>query len=214
MRYLWGMGLLLLTTWGAGWASLAAEAPPPPPKVTLDVKDNNLGDVLMLLHWQTGVSFAAQLPTEAEPTVSLTVKEVPLPEVLDLLVKQVGYQWRQVGGMYAVGPPPQPVAMPSMAEEEAYLMFPYRARFDASQLLGSLTGTQWDALSTFNLLTWTDLTPDQRDLLSGLYTALGSYWVKLTQVDPESLPVALRGAKLPSADKLTFDVRTWNWALE
>ena len=213
-RYLLVIGLCLVGLVSGAAVVSAQDAADAPKAVTLDVKDNSLGDVLMLMHWQTGAAFAAELPSEEAPKVSVTVNAVPLEETLDLVVKPIGYRWERVGDIYAIGPPPEPVAMPSVADEEAFLMFPFRARYDATELLAGLSPAQWDALATHGTLTWGDLTPDQRDALTSLYTALGAYWVKSAQVDPDSLPQALRGAKLAPADRLSFALRMWSWALE
>jgi hypothetical protein len=213
MRHLPVFGLCLALALAAG-AAAAQDEGEAQTTVGLDVKDTSLGDVLMLLHWQTGASFAAELPPAEAPKVTLTVDDVSLEDALDLVVKPVGYRWERVGSLYAVGPPPQPIEMASVAEEESYLLFPFRARLDVARLLAGLSATQWDALAAHGNLTWADLTPDQHDALAALYGALGAYWVKSAQVDPDSLPRALRGARLEPADHLSLGLRTWTWALQ
>jgi hypothetical protein len=104
--------------------------------------------------------------------------------------------------------------MASVAEEESYLLFPFRTRLDVVRLLAGLSPTQWDALGAHGKLTWDDLTPDQHDALRALYESLGAYWAKSAQLDPDSLPTALRGARLEPADRLSFGLRTWTWALQ
>ena len=111
--------------------------------VSVDMKDADLQDVLLLLAQESGQQIVIQDGVTGRVTVSLY--DVPLERALELILAQTGYSWSKEGDAYIVGvEPAEPVAadMPVRAAIAATSSEAGPAYVPAGQdLMGMLFGT-------------------------------------------------------------------------
>ena len=90
----------ILVAIGAGWAGRVAWRVHRQ-RVSLDVRNMPLGEVLRKIEWQTWQSIRAEQALDAR--ITLHVTDVPLKDVLDRIAEQAGAHWSTVYAVYRSG---------------------------------------------------------------------------------------------------------------
>lgn len=171
-------------------------------RITLAFQDAAAADAITQFRWVADVPIVFSPPPEKR--LSLSMMDVPLDAALDALCKQIGYEWRTVGGVYVLFPASRAPMLPAAGDLENRVLYPDRQRRDAARLALALTGSQIAGLSGGAGLRYSTLPAGQQDLLKTIYDRLlagaRGAWIEGAQslasapdTPPDSLAISLRG---------------------